>query len=163
MKFQFTDEQRQEMIKWRDELRTTAKAQGEGQLRSLDNDFCCLGIYVDMYPDKWTSDEDTWFVKERIPDNEKIGSEFDDLYFDLELPHKMSEVLGLDKTTKLLDPNGEMSNLQAIFIYMNDEAHLTFKEIANEIDHLLEHGTFSRIFQYNGADADQIEAAFAEE
>lgn len=142
MKISLTDEQKEELAKWSHELRTTSKDQGRGCLRNYDNEFCCLGVYADMiHPERWSSISETnWNVRADVEGGlENIfGNE---LYHELDLPDSWIERIGLDKTLALEDDG--LTNVQAIFIEMNDEIGYSFLEIANEIDHLIDHGWFS--------------------
>lgn len=161
-KFVFTEEQRAELVRWRDELRITEKPQGSGQLRSVDGEYCCIGVYADMtYPNRWIMEDEIWSIQvER--DKNLIFDDCDEIgYYDLDLPDKLIENLGLTKTVKTQDG---LTTLQAVFIHMNDEEHMTFAEIADQIDHLLEHGNFTDDFQWRyGAEDDGIVAMFDSE
>jgi len=142
MKILFKDEQKNELIKWSHELRTTQKSQGRGCLRTYDNEFCCLGVYADIiHPERWSSvSNNNWNIRSDVEGGfeNMFGSS---LYHDVDLPDLWAERLGLDKTLVLED--NSLTSVQAIFIELNDDVGWSFSQIADEIDCLVERGWFS--------------------
>ena len=134
----FTPEQREFLSSWRDELRTTELLQAVGSLRNLQDHYCCLGILLN------TRNDGKWY-KRRIEKEGELISEWwtwvDDggSYHHQVLPVPVAEKVGLAHKISI---DGVL--LETVFIAMNDKKGMTFSEIADEIDHLLEHGTLAQ-------------------
>ena len=148
MIFTFTDEQEAELRLWQTDLRETEFPQASHALRKNDG-FCCLGIYLfgrDDDEEHWTSPDKEDGCYSYLIDYEEDNF----IEVDSQLPDIDAERLGLDqrfyaKDKKRDNPRWSSSlfHLQTIFIAMNDDLGLSFREIADEIDHLIEHGNFS--------------------
>jgi len=98
--------------KWLEDLRSDKHVQGEGQLRTLDNRFCCLGVLCDLYnPDGWEENLEEWSYGEGPDYCHEIGV----------LPHDFRVDMGID------------GDAQDHLIRMND-AGKSFAEIADWIE-----------------------------
>jgi hypothetical protein len=54
MRHNFTEEQRQNALKWIVTLESGNYKQGKYVLRNINNECCCLGVWCDIYaPDQW--------------------------------------------------------------------------------------------------------------
>ena len=137
VKIEFTKEQEQEIRSWINELRTTTKGQANRRLR-LGDTFCCLGLYLDsqeetkwtkMYPYALDVNCYAWIEKDSTlyRDEHKIC-----------LPSQWSEKLGLNKTCYKL--NNHPFNLNSMAMRLNDKCQFTFKQIADEFEHILDTG-----------------------
>ena len=57
-------------IKWVEALKSGKYKQGRGQLRSLNNEFCCLGVLADITECNWETEEDGGYCyKTKNPDS----------------------------------------------------------------------------------------------
>ena len=131
--FTFTDGQKEELLKWADELEHTQKPQTISYLRDV-NGFCCLGVLCDMQERvfwglSWGPDEERYYI-------------FDRGYY-LCLPDDLANKLGLLQMTSDIDPDAPIS-LQSLFQEMNDDCLFSFAKIAKEIRHLVKSGSFSK-------------------
>ena len=125
-----TDAQRDLWARWAKYLRRTTRTQETGNLRKQIDDkksgYCCLGIWVCMaHPEAWKfsigGSTDYWEAVGEYSSGDEV------------LPEEFVEELGL------AEPRG----MQDAFVEMNDDMRLTFKEIAAEIEYILEHGQFT--------------------
>jgi hypothetical protein len=134
---ELTDSQREKLTEWRDVLRNTDKRQTTGRLRAPDDGYCCLGVYLDhLDSEQWERVENKqsnyWHWKNYDIQKNGVAGQY--------LPSIISSNLGLDIRVK--EEFGSVE-LQAIFVGMNDRVNLSFKEIAEEIDSLLNTGRFT--------------------
>jgi hypothetical protein len=124
---------------WLDALRSGEYRQGQGVLRSEDNEYCCLGVLCDLYQKQtgemyWASDADK--IADREDDGEvthfysydfgnaKVGH-----YAFAMPPEEVFEWSGLRGDAYLKGEDGKEYNLPE----MNDNGK-TFEEIAQLIE-----------------------------
>jgi hypothetical protein len=133
VKVEVTDEQKEEIRAWTNELRTTTKGQTQNRLKNGDT-FCCLGIYLESKdPNRW--ERSYPFIKN---DNSfswrENGSDYN-----TSLPLHLSKGLGLDHFV-MESSDGNRTTLQSIAIGLNDRAKYSFSQIADVIDKIIETG-----------------------
>jgi hypothetical protein len=139
MSIEFTDEQVAELSRWSQELRETKSLQGMGKLRSIDNRYCCLGIYANITSiGQWSNLNEDKAVPNWI-------FEIDDDYSALTLPYKTRTILGLNQSLTIRNVHGDFEERTLIFAFsqLNDYGKWTFLQIADEIDFLVANRTLS--------------------
>ena len=97
------------LLRWAWELRTTNKKQGRNYLKTMTNNYCCLGILADMHDAKWIA-----------------LSEFNNVYY---LGNNCSAM----PNEYFMAFTDFKYYVQDSFFLANDNDQLTFKEISNEI------------------------------
>jgi hypothetical protein len=103
--------------KWITALRSGEYQQGKGSLRNSYNQFCCLGVFCDIYikknPDraKWEDNTNTFII--------------DDLRYGVYLAPIFKEIAGFSEN--------EFYDCNVALMVMNDNG-MTFKEIADIIE-----------------------------
>lgn len=146
IRFNFNQEQIENLKKWSLWLHSTDKQQGHYRLRPDEQQFCCLGLYAyNRNPSLWEYEENlnlwTW--------------DWEDGKVTVELPPAICMELGLDQCfdgisqidlddeEDILEELTVPNDIEGVFILLNDVVKWTFEQIANEIDYILEHNTFS--------------------
>ena len=103
--------------KWIEVLRTTDKKQGIGRLRTLDNKYCCLGIYCDVKGGEWKEDivrsKDSFIFHPNTP-----------LMYN-EIPNYIANL-----PTSFLIEIGMSNEFASDLMWCNDDAKLSFPVIA---------------------------------
>ena len=97
------------LLRWAWELRTTNKKQGRNYLKTMTNNYCCLGILADMHDAKWIA-----------------LSKFKNVYY---LGNNCSAM----PNEYFMAFTDFKYYVQDSFFLANDNDQLTFKEISNEI------------------------------
>lgn len=117
-------------IKWLEALRSGKYQQGEGQLRTQDNKFCCLGVLCDIVkPEGWSDvNHDEWWH-----DGESGV-----------LGHEVVALAGIERIGTLSKPieyppqdhPGDPNKMATALSALNDRG-MTFEEIAKVIEEQL--------------------------
>ncbi len=122
---ELTDEQRANWVLWIKRLKNTRLPQGEGQLRSPDGKYCCLGIACNVLNAKaglkWLSRSNDWCVKG--------AGQVDSA----EIPEVIWPLLGITDGPCPVPPGlytGTDTHHCIVAYNLNDSVHLAFKQIA---------------------------------
>jgi len=115
--------------KWIEALRSGKYIQGQGALRSVDEDeYCCLGVLCEYLPNvRWENGDDSNYTA--VLFNE-LGDVTRSTLF---LPGTLNVDLGLNI---LIREDGDSYTIYSMLMYMNDEGK-TFNEIADYIERYL--------------------------
>jgi len=125
---QFNQTQTRNLLKWAEWLDTTVLQQGKGALHGSDEEYCCLGIYVEYRNSRsWHREPGCTAYSVLIR-----GKGWTSSYLNIQQKQELG--LHLDYRT---------DTLENIFVLLNDEREYSFKDIAQEIRHLVAHGKFT--------------------
>jgi hypothetical protein len=115
--------------KWIEALRSGKYIQGQGALRSVDEDeYCCLGVLCEYLPNvRWENGDDSNYTA--VLFNE-LGDVTRSTLF---LPGTLNVDLGLNI---LIREDGDSYTIYSMLMYMNDEGK-NFNEIADYIERYL--------------------------
>ena len=133
-KIVFTEKQQEKLLEWAGYLETTELLQGQKSLRTKNDEYCCLGLYITCVHPEYTwkflgvFDEDKSY---RVRSGNTWQSNF--------LPEKFQRELGLHRHPY----RDNIQTLQNCFVDLNDQLNYNFLEIAREIRHLVEYHSFT--------------------
>lgn len=124
---------------WINALRSGDYKQGTGQLRNDNNEFCCLGVLADVECLTWYPNEEyTWGLIKQV------GIQDPDYGYDMpsqsEIEHASIEYNGpndaLDTRKSYEFNDGAITKKSPAdaLIYLNDDAHATFEQIADWVE-----------------------------
>lgn len=95
--------------KWIDALRSGKYKQGRGILKTVDGEFCCLGVLCDVYNNEgWVTTSSFY--------------EYNGFRFRSSLSYDISKLFDLT------------NSIEDVLIYMNDTEEKTFEQIADWIE-----------------------------
>lgn len=119
-------------MKWSEALVSGKYKQGDMELRTIDDKYCCLGVLCDILPDvEWQKDGKTYLA--HFPSGELEGGGFNS---------PDAEAVGLDKTLTWLERSiltafglilDEGATRQSALWSMNDGREMNFATIAGFI------------------------------
>ncbi len=128
-----TPQQRENVRKWVEALRSGKYQQGEGALRihtpGEKDRFCCLGVACDaLNPEGWHSTEGFG--------DEHVGFTFREHGIEYDTPPRefMADVLGIDNPDPVLLQQGEVEGGALRATYVNDELAWGFEKIADLVE-----------------------------
>ncbi len=104
--------------------------QGQGQLRTTENEYCCLGVLADIECKTWyPNDTYGWGLAEAFNDGESNNDNIvESASIEYEGPNN---VLKIDH---LFDPENWRKNASSVLIGLNDNDEADFNEIADWIE-----------------------------
>jgi hypothetical protein len=129
--------------KWVNALRSGDYEQGQGALRNLDGQYCCLGVLCDLYDKHRMEDfgaESSWTVDTvslneyiSVLDSSEVGVPANEVVDWAGLPDNNPEVL-VDLKDEV---GGEAYQCELPIAELNDDQGLTFNELADIIEEQL--------------------------
>jgi hypothetical protein len=116
--------------KWLKALRSGEYEQGQGQLRDAQNNFCCLGVLCNIHAQEHP----------KIAKQESDGRQY--LTHSALLPLQVATWAGLTKNTRTGDCSDGSTDIavryrrkEMTLVHLNDTLDLSFKQIANVLEH----------------------------